>query len=76
MELDVTYSDGEPEKVTYHSMVYGLMKFHIDGETAVVDDKWGEIEANALADGFDQKVRTEDVVEAVQKLPFVAEVVR
>jgi hypothetical protein len=71
MNLQVTYSDGEPEQIEYHSMVYGLMRFEMVGSTAVVDDEWNGIDASALKDGFEQKVFTEDVVEAVEELPFV-----
>jgi len=71
MNLQVTYSDGEPEKIEYHSMVYGLMRFEMVGTTAVVDPDWNEIDARALADGYEQQVYTSDVVEAVEELPFV-----
>jgi len=71
MKLNVTYENGEPLEIEYHSMVYGLMKFHMEGTTAVVDDKWNEITADALADGYEQQVHTSDVVEAVDELPFV-----
>lgn len=73
MKLEVTYVDGEPTEIIYSSMVYGLMKFQMDGSTAVIDDEWDQVNCR-LADGFEQKVYTEDVVESVEDLPFVEEV--
>ena len=71
IELDVTYRGGEPVKIEYFSMVYGLMKFDMVGSTAVVDNEWDEITAKNLAEGFEQKIFTEDVIGEVEQLPFV-----
>jgi len=73
MKLEVTYKDGKPTEIVYHSMVYGLMKFDMEGSTAVVDPEWNEItrETVNLKDKYEMKVHTEDVVEEVEELPFV-----
>lgn len=34
--------DGEPQQIEYHHMVYGLVRFDVEGETAVVDDSCNE----------------------------------
>jgi len=71
MELDVTYLDGEPERIEYQSMTYGLVRFHMEDGTAVIDDKWDSVDVDALKDGFTQSVFTRDVIDAVRELPFV-----
>lgn len=75
MQLDVRYEDGEPTQIEYHSMIYGLVRFHMDGSTAVIDERWNEVDASNLADGFEQQVYTSDVIEAVKDLPFVESIV-
>lgn len=70
MNLEVTYEHGKPIEVEYFSMVYGLLKFQMDGATAVIDDEWNEID-HSLKDGFEPQVETRDVVNAVGELPFV-----
>jgi len=72
MNLNVTYSDGEPVEIEYHSMVWGLVRFQMDGSTAVIDDEWDEIDhSNVRLECFESPLETEDVVEAVENLPFV-----
>jgi len=72
MELEVLYEDGEPVRVEYFSMVYGLMKFHVEGDVAVVDDRWNHVSHENL--NVIPQVETEDVIREVEKLPFITEV--
>lgn len=74
LDLGVRYVDGEATRVEYHSMTYGLVRFHVDGGTAVIDKEWDEVDHSRLKDGYEPDVYTEDVVAAVSELPFIEEV--
>jgi hypothetical protein len=69
MNLEVTYKNSTPERIRYSSRVYGAVKFHMEGSTAVIDGEWGGLNYN-LTESCKQKVR-DDVIEAVEDLPFV-----
>lgn len=71
MNLDVRYEDSEPVEIEYHSMIYEMVRFQMEGSTAVIDGKWNDIDASGLAEGYEQNVYLSDVVEAVEQLPFV-----
>lgn len=71
-ELAVTYISGEPVDITYYHISYGLIKFDVDDDRAVLDPKWNRLSSQKLKEGYkDQRPSTGDILRAVQALPFI-----
>ncbi len=69
--LEVTYESAEPAEIQYFHNVFGLMKFTVQGDTAVLDPKWNRLGDRDLAEGFERWVTTGDVLRSVLALPFI-----
>lgn len=75
VSLEVTYDESsEPAEIQYFHNVFGLMKFEVDGETAILDPKWNRLGDRDLSDGFERWVTTGDVIRSVLALPFIEDV--
>ena len=72
--LDVTYRDGAPQKIEYSHAVYGLVRFTVENDVAVINEEWDQIKHSSLKDGYTPAVYTEDIVHSVKQLPFISEV--
>lgn len=73
--LEVQYNaSSEPCLVKFFHNTFGMMKFDVDGRTAVIDPEWHQIGDGDLKDEFDRWITTGDVIHSVQQLPFVDEV--
>lgn len=72
--LNVEWSPEGPNRVDYHHNVFGLMRFHVDGDVAKIDPEWSRLEDRSLKDGFDRWVTTGDVIRSVLDLPFIEDV--
>jgi len=72
--LDVQYESSQPSEISYFHNIYGMMKFEVDGSTAILDAKWDRLGDGSLKDGFTRWVTTGDVLRSVESLPFIDEV--
>lgn len=72
--LEVTYVDGEPVEIEHFSMMNGMMKFTVEGETAVQDPEWDRLNDKGWKDGYSRKTTTGDIIRSVLELPFIEEV--
>ena len=74
-ELTVTYVSGEPTSITYYHISYGLIKFDVDDDRAVLDPKWNRLSSQKLKETHkDQRPTTGDVLREVQALPFITSI--
>ena len=77
LELTVMYVSGEPTEIEYSHPTAGLVRFTVAGEhneVAVIDDKWDELHWRDLKEKYDPWITTDDVIQEVEKLPFIKEV--
>lgn len=74
VSLEVTYESSEPTEIQYFHNTFGLMKFDVDGTTAILDPKWNRLGDGDLREGFERWVTTGDVIRSVLALPFIDDV--
>lgn len=71
VSLEVTYTDGEPWQIEYFHTIYGMVKFDVADDTAILDEKWDRLTDGSLKDNFERTLTTGDVIHSVQQLPFI-----
>lgn len=73
--LRVDYNaDAEPDEVTLFHNTFGMMKFDVEGSTAVQDPEWDRLGTGNLKDGYERWITTGDVLYSVLQLPFIEEI--
>jgi hypothetical protein len=72
VELEVTYAaDSTPAVIEYFHNTFGLMRFEVYGDTAVIESEWDRLGDGDLKDNFDRWITTGDVLYSVLNLPFI-----
>jgi hypothetical protein len=72
VELEVTYAaDSTPAVIEYFHNTFGLMRFEVYGDTAVLESEWGRLGDGDLKEDFGRLITTGDVLYSVLNPPFI-----
>lgn len=72
VELEVTYgNEATPIEIEYFHNTFGLMRFNVYGNTAVIESEWDRLGDGDLKNDFDRWITTGDVLHSVLRLPFI-----